>query len=79
MSMANLSSMFYVIAKYNSKFGSILYCARLTDQDVDSKVDFNNVYIYTLYFKGSGDVNVGSVYELQTIKGENGLTYCFIV
>ena len=66
---------YLVIAKYNSKYGTILYCTKTDNQNVD----FDNVYIHTLYLKGSTEIKVGNIYELQTIKGENGLTYCFTV
>lgn len=70
-----MGNKFLIIAKYQSKYGLILYATKASDQNVD----FDNVFINTLYFKGSGEIKVGEVYELQTLKGENGLTYCFIV
>lgn len=69
--------MYFIIAKYNSKFGTIVYAAKVGD-NLDVKIDMSNVYIHTLYLKGSANVNVGDIVELQTIKGENGLTYCFV-
>lgn len=65
---------YFIIAKYNSKYGQILYASVAGDTDPD----FNNVFINTLYFKGSQEIEVGNTYELFTIKGENGYTYCFI-
>lgn len=64
----------YIIAKYQSKYGLILYCCNASDS---GSIDFNNVFIQTLYYKGFATVEVGKVYSMQVIKGDNGLTYCF--
>lgn len=70
-----MGNKYLVIAKYKSKYGLILYCAKGEDQNIN----FDNVFINTLYFKGSGEIETGKLYDFQTVKGENGLTYCFIV
>lgn len=64
----------YVLAKYRSKYGIILYCCNASD----SNIDMNNVYIQTLYYKGNSDIEINKIYSFQTIKGENGLIYCFL-
>lgn len=69
---------YFVVAKYKSKYGLIIYCAKLRDGEEDNvDIDMNNVYLITLYYKGEKNIEVGSAYAFQTIKGENGLTYCF--
>lgn len=69
---------YLIIAKYTSKYGVILYAAKLREDQLDAPdIDMNNIYINTLYFKGSENLSVGDVYKLQTVKGENGLTYAF--
>ena len=71
--------MYFIIAKYKSKYGVILYAAKVEGDDPNTvDIDMNNVYINTLYFKGSSEIVVGQIYNLQTIKGENGLTYAFM-
>lgn len=68
---------YLVIAKYTSKYGVIVYCAKVESCDIVD-IDLDNVYINTFYFKGREPVEVSKVYQFQTIKGENGLTYCFL-
>lgn len=73
--------MYIVIAKYRSKYGLIVYAVKLRDDLPEAEaldLDMNNVYINTLYFKGSAEISVGERYSFQTVKGENGLTYAFI-
>lgn len=69
--------MYFVIAKYKSKYGVILYATKCIDKD-SFVLDFDNVYINTLYFKGFSEIKVNEFYEFQTVKGENGLTYAFL-
>lgn len=72
-----MDNKFFVIAKYLSKYGQIIYCAKVkSDDDVP---DLDNVYINTFYFKGKEDIKINTVYNFQYVKGENGLTYAFIV
>lgn len=66
---------YYVIAKYKSKYGLILYCSQFKEDGELS--DLDNVFINTFYFKGSQEIKINEVYEFQTIKGENGYTYAF--
>lgn len=70
--------MYFVVCKYKSKYGLILYATKVSDDFDPSSVDFNNLYLHTLYFKGSQDVEISKTYQFQTIKGENGYTYCFL-
>lgn len=72
--------MYIVIGRYRSKYGFIVYAAKLRDDcpPEAQTLDMNNVYIHTLYFKGSSDIVVGDLYQFQTVKGENGLTYAFL-
>lgn len=70
--------MYFIIAKYQSKYGLILYATKVSDLNAVDKINMDNVYINTLYFKGREEIKVGDVYELSTLKGENGLTYCFL-
>lgn len=69
------SKKYLVIAKYTSKYGQVLYCAEIKGDSLD--LDFNNVYINTLYFKGKTEIKINELYDFATIKGENGYTYCF--
>lgn len=69
--------MYYVIAKYTSKYGQIIYCAKVESKD--SLPDLDNVYIHTLYFKGSEEIKINEIYNLYLIKGENGYTYAIII
>ena len=69
---------YLVLAKYLSKYGLILYVTIVKDDAAAAAVDMDNVYINTLYFKGAAELAVGQIYELQTVKGENGLTYAFL-
>ena len=69
--------MYYVIAKYKSKYGLIVYATKVSDELDSFDIDFENTYINTLYFKGSQNIKLNEVYNFQTIKGENGLTYAF--
>lgn len=71
-----MDNLFFVIAKYNSKYGQIVYCTKV--KSVNDVPDLDNVYINTFYFKGKEDIQINSVYQFQYIKGENGLTYCFL-
>ena len=67
---------YLVVAKYKSKYGLILYVAKIREDEA-AAVDMENVYLNTFYYKGEKDIQVGSTYSFQTIKGENGFTYCF--
>jgi hypothetical protein len=69
--------MYFVIAKYKSKYGLIVYATKISE-DSDLNVDLDNCYINTLYFKGSQTIKLNEVYSFQTIKGDNGLTYAFL-
>lgn len=69
--------MFIVIGKYQSKYGLIVYAVKSNGQP-DFSFDLSNCYINTLYYKGHTDIIVGESYDFQTVKGENGLTYCFL-
>lgn len=68
---------YFILAKYKSKYGMILYCIKVSSDAHDYKPDFNDVYISTLYLKANIPVEVGTVIDLMVIKGENGLNYCF--
>lgn len=70
--------MYFVIAKYKSKYGLIVYATKISDELASLTVDLENCYIHTLYFKGSQDIKLNETYNFQTIKGENGLTYAFL-
>lgn len=70
--------MYFIIAKYKSKYGLIVYATKISDEAASSTVDLENCYINTLYFKGSQDIKLCQTYNFQTIKGENGLTYAFL-
>lgn len=69
--------MYFVIAKYKSKYGLIVYATKISDES-GADVDLENCYIHTLYFKGSQEIKLCQAYSFQTIKGENGLTYAFL-
>lgn len=69
--------MFFVIAKYTSKYGLIVYAAKVSNEE-NLDINFENVYIHTLYFKGSQEIKINEVYKFQTLKGENGLNYAFL-
>lgn len=69
--------MYFVIAKYTSKYGVILYCAKCSGSKETFMLDMENCYINTLYFKGSSEIKINEFYTFQTVKGENGLTYAF--
>lgn len=69
--------MFFVIAKYKSKYGVILYATKCSDKD-SFVFDPDNVYINTLYFKGSTEIKINEFYQFQTFKGENGFTYAVL-
>lgn len=68
---------YFVIAKYKSKYGVILYVSKVKDEAEAIALDMDNVYINTFYYKGKDELKVGEIYEFNTIKGENGLTYAF--
>lgn len=70
--------MYFVIAKYKSKYGLIVYATKVSEEDTDFDIDLDNCYINTLYFKGSQTIKLNEAYSFQTIKGENGLTYAFL-
>lgn len=70
--------LYFVIGKYTSKYGVIVYAAKVSGSQKEFIYDPSNCYINTLYFKGSNEIKVGEFYEFQTVKGENGLTYAFI-
>lgn len=67
----------FVLGKYSSKYGVILYCIKVAGNVEEFVYDLNNCYINTFYFKGNTEIKVGSIIDIQTIKGENGLTYAF--
>lgn len=69
----------FVIAKYTSKYGVIIYATKVTAPFESFKIDLENCYINTFYFKGKEDIKINEIYDVQTIKGENGLNYCFLV
>lgn len=66
---------YFIVAKYQSKYGLILYAARAASDQPD--IDLDNVYLSTFYFKGREDIQINEVYEFTTLKGENGYTYAF--
>lgn len=68
--------MYFVIAKYKSKYGLIVYATKVSDDSFN--IDLDNCYINTLYFKGSQDIKLNELYHFSTVKGENGLTYAFL-
>lgn len=69
---------YLVIAKYQSKYGLILYVTKCKSIEEAADVDMENVYINTFYFKGHDSIEVGQIYDMQTVKGENGYTYAFL-
>lgn len=71
-----MNGKYYVLAKYTSKYGTILYCTKIKGEEFN--IDMNNIYINTLYFKGKSEIKIDEIYEFEVIKGENGLNYCFI-
>lgn len=66
---------YLIVAKYNSKYGLILYVTNPSENGFD----LNNVYLKTLYYKGKEDILVGEVYNFMVIKNEKGMEYCFTV
>lgn len=66
---------YLIIAKYESKYGNILYCVEIKNDNLN--VDLENCYINTLYYKGKENIKINELYDFATIKGENGFTYCF--
>lgn len=72
---------YFVFATYKSKYGLIVYCSKLPESVLPSDFapDLSNLYLNTFYFKGREEIKVSEVYQFQTIKGENGLQYCFMV
>lgn len=66
---------FFILAKYQSKYGLILYAVKAASDEPE--IDLENVYLNTLYFKGREDIDINKVYEFTTLKGENGYTYAF--
>lgn len=69
---------YFIIAKYCSKYGLILYAAKVNREPDSFVFNPDNCYINTLYFKGATEINVNEFYDLQTIKGDNGLIYAFL-
>lgn len=67
--------MYFVIGKFKSKYGQMLYCAEVKNNNADISMD--NIYIHTLYYKGKNDIKINEIYEFAVIKGENGCYYCF--
>lgn len=72
-----MKNMFFVFAAYTSKYGRILYVVKVSGPVESFVVDADNVYIQTMYYKGSDTIKAGEFVELQFLKGENGLLYCF--
>lgn len=69
---------YFIIAKYRSKYGLILYAAKVNGEPESFVFDPDQCFISTLYFKGATEIKVNEFYDLQTIKGENGLLYAFL-
>ena len=72
-----MQNKYFILAKYKSKYGLILYCIKVSSDVKDFCPDMNDVYISTLYLKANVAIEVGSVVDLTVIKGDNGLNYCF--
>lgn len=69
----------FVLGKYNSKYGVILYCIKVSGNPDEFVCDLDNCYVNTFYLKGKCDVKINTIIDVQTFKGENGLTYCVLV
>lgn len=73
-----MKNLYYVLGRYQSKYGVILYCIKVTGVPENFAFDLKDCYIHTLYFKGSNVPEITTMVEMQTFKGENGLTYAVI-
>jgi hypothetical protein len=68
---------YYIVARKKSKYGLILYCTEVKEGFDDKNLDLDDVYLVTLYYKGSSDCKSGEIREFSTIKDENARVYCF--
>ena len=69
----------FVLGKYTSKYGMILYCIKVNGNPEEFVYDLDNCYVNTYYLKGAADIKINTIIDIQTIKGDNGLTYAFVV
>ena len=72
-----MKNTYFVVAKYVSKYGTILYCVKVSCPVEQFVFDPDNSFVNTFYYKGSTDIKSNSFVDLSYIKGENGYLYCF--
>lgn len=72
--------LFFVFARYQAKDGLILYCVKASEGFDPTQIFADNVYLHTIYFKGSqvDKVSPGELVELQCVRNEKGFVYGFL-
>lgn len=72
-----MKNKYFIVAKYSSKYGQILYCVKVPGPADQFVLDPDNAFVNTFYYKGSSDHKANTFVDLSYVKGENGYLYCF--